>query len=204
MVYSPRTQMQKVLELRTPERAKKAAAEHVLEHEYWFPVLRGSQAYFRNFVLDLVYKTNELGLDDRKMPIALKNMMESGYLWYAFNKIKHPATVSNSLVIALNSLRFAGVKPTPHAIQRVFTLLVEPARPLGRIELIRQDKPDNMVGIDIKYNPHLDPEITHAVLADAGAVKKLASIIDVGIEHTGQAIAILEQDIQPALMDGAL
>ena len=204
MTQSPRLQMQNVLDMSTKTKKQKTAAAYILRHDYWFPVLRNSQAFFRNFVLDLVRGLNELGLDDRKMPVALKSMMDTGYLWSAFNKIKHPSTVSNALIIAANSLRIAGEPQSARNIERLFSLMVEPATPVGRIELIRQDQPDGMWGIEIRFNPRFDPEITKLVLADPAAIRTLASAIDAGVEHTGQALAIVEDGIAPALMNGAL
>jgi hypothetical protein len=196
--------MQAIIDRDYAPKGHKEAAAFILEHDYWFPLLRNRQAYFRDLVLSLVGKTNEHGLDDYAMALSLQHLIDTGYLWEALNKIKTPSIIVFALDIAACSLRMVGVAPEPENMQRVLSMLIEPEIRPGWNPLVHRGDQTGMVNLASADESYVDAEVVRLILDDASAVAKLANIIDHGVKDPAQAIAILKYGIQPALVDGAL
>lgn len=204
MAESPRRQMQTIIDRAYAPNGHKDAAAFILEHDYWFPLLRNRQAYFRDLVLSLVSKTSEHGLDDRAMAATVQYLIDNGYLWDALNKVKTPSIIVFALDIAACSLRMVDVAPEPENMHRVLSMLIEPEIRPGWNPLVHRGDSTGMVNMASTEESYVDSEVMKIILDDASAVAKLANIIDNGVKDPAQAIAILEYGIQPSLVDGAL
>jgi hypothetical protein len=196
--------MQTIIGREHTPKGHKEAASFILNHDYWLPLLRDRQAYFRDLVLSLVVTTTKRGLDDRAMAETLQHLIDNGYLWVALNKIKTPSIIVFALDIAACSLRRVDVAPEPENMQRVLSMLIEPEIRPGWNPLVHRGDGAGMVGVLPDEESYVDPEVVRLILDDASAVAKLANIVDNGIKDPAQAIAILKHGIQPALVDGAL
>lgn len=204
MADSPRRQMQTIIDRDYAPKGHKEAAAFILNHDYWFPLLRNRQAYFRDLVLSLVSKTSEHGLDDRAMAATVQHLIDNKYLWDALNKLKTPSIIVFALDIAACSLRKVDVAPEPENMQRVLSMLIEPEIRPGWNPLVHRGDGGGMVNSSSVEESYVDSEVVRIILDDASTVAKLANIIDNGIKDPAQAIAIMRYGIQPALVDGAL
>lgn len=184
----------------------KTGAAFILENEHWHPLLRNRQTYFRDLVASIAGSLSVAGVDDRKVPAAIKHMIDNKYLWHALNKIKRSGDVGSAIFVAANSLAHAGLPMSPENIQSVLRLLIEPETPMRRnpMVIVQELKTDPTFILDATNDPYIDPDIVKIVVNDYDAGLMFAGIIDAGITHVGQMIAVNEYDILPALLDGAL
>lgn len=195
MADSPRKQMEKVIVFKSKgNNVMRDCAQYVLDHEEWLPLLANRQAYFRDFVLDMVKYQYRFGIDDMLIPSIVQGMADSGYLWKVFNNLKNPDRVAHAVMSAALSVQAgSGKEFSADTFTPVFRVIAEPSKNRVKVPFCLAADEDVM-----------HPLVVEALLEDPKVADRLISISEAGIKDAMLALSALHDDLSAPLMSGAL
>lgn len=190
MTASPRRQMEEVAFKR--KGITRECAQYVLDHEDYLPLLKGRQAYFRDFILTVVENRLKLPVDDAKIPELIQTMIDSGYMWDVFNRVKSSRRIARSVVSAVLSIQASGHEVEYDGFISVFRVMVEPRS--VHLATFTFDE-------DQAVMHHL---VVERLLSDPEAVQALINILDSRITDPLLALSLLDEGLVAPLLSGAL
>ena len=193
MADSPRKQMEKVLAFKRNDPTLKSCAQYVLDHEYWLPLLANRQAWFRDFVLQMVRYRIKLSIDDTLIPQIIKGMVDSGYMWDVFNKVKNTDRVAHAVIASALSVQSSGNEFSSETFTPVFRVIAEPVTNFKNVPFCLVDDDEIM-----------HPLIVEALIADPEAVERLIAMCNLRIKDPLLALSALRDDLSAPLLSGAL
>lgn len=193
MADSPRKQMEKVLAFKRKGGTMKECAQYVLDHEDWLPLLTNRQAYFRDFVLQMVKYRISLGIDDTLIPSIIKGMVNTGYMWDVFNRVKNTDRVAYAVITAALAIQNSGNEFSAETFTPVFRLIAEPVTNKGKVPFCLAED-----------NETMHPLVVEALLSDPEAVERLIVMCNARIKDPLLALSALRDDLSAPLLSGAL
>lgn len=167
-------------------------AQYVLDHEDYLPLLKGRQAYFRDFILTVVENRLKLPVDDAKIPELIQMMIDSGYMWDVFNRVKSSRRIARSVVSAVLSIQVSGHEVEYDGFISVFRVMVEPRSVYLAAFTVDEDQ---------AVMHHL---VVERLLSDPEAVQALINILDSRISDPLLALSLLDEGLVAPLLSGAL
>lgn len=193
MPDSPRRMMEKVLEFKTPLVEQKRFAKYALTREDWIELLHGShqQAYFRDFILNLIKYGEQYEVDDTEVPRMIRGLMNSGYLWRYFNRIKQQDLMARLIMISFSSIQWSSFDCTEDNFITVLEVV--------------SDKPTYVLALaaeDAEFRLH--PMIVEKILSSPEVAQKITILLRSGITDPHLALSLVDDDIVAPLFSGAL
>jgi hypothetical protein len=185
--------MEKVIVFKRSNKTMKECAQYVLDHEYWLPLLRNRQAYYRDFVLEMVRYRIRFGIDDTLIPSIVQEMADSGYLWDIFNNLKKPERVAHAVMSSVLSVQSSGHYFSAETFKPVFRVIAESLRGREWVPFALAEDDDVM-----------HPLVVAALLENPQAADRLISMSNAGIKDALLALSALDDDLTAPLLSGAL
>lgn len=184
----------------------RAAAIKALRSEEWLSLMKGRQAYYRDFVLAIIAYFVDAEMDDSPAESVVRDITESGFLWTAMTTLNHNKYLPSNMVYAsVRSLMESGTEVTPENARTImyFYLRCYSERPSIDMPFVL-GACENIGWMRLREIHGFTPEVTRRMAAGEVTPEALVEIAQRGIVRDSEALAILDEKVLPVLSSGSL